>query len=150
MIMENDKSYFSAIVQMKDGFEDQIDITLDKHDVDLTYDEVYDAVCNAVDKEYKLDCTLEDEDNEPPYEVIDIVINVDGESYPVVSESDVASIDELKADKECKKFLVLPDVLYSLTPECKMWMQLKEAGIIDEDAPFDYAKYHSLVKQSGD
>ena len=145
----SNKSHFSAIVQLKDGFEDQFDVTLDKKDVNLTYDEVYDAVCKAVDTEYGFSIS-DFEDDEVPYEVVDIVINEDGKSYPVVSESDVASIDELKADKECKKFLVLPDALYSLTPECKMWMQLKEAGIIDEDAPFDFAKYHALVKQSGD
>lgn len=147
--MDN-KSHFSAIVQLKDGFEDQFDVTLDKNATDLTYDEVYDAVCNAVDAEYKFSTEDFEAEDDSPYSVVDIVINEDGESYPVVSESDVTSIDELKTDKECKKFLVLPDALYSLTPECKMWMQLKEAGIIDEDAPFDFAKYHSLVKQSGD
>ena len=105
---------------------------------------MYDVVCDAVDREYKLDCALEDEDGEPPYEVIDIVINVNGESYPVVSE--VHDVNKLR-EEGYEKILVLPDALYSLTPECKIWMELREAGIIGSDAPFDYAKYHAIAKQ---
>ena len=144
--MDN-KSHFSAIVQMKDGSEDQFDVTLDKNATDLTYDEVYDAICNAVDAEYMFSAEDFEAEDDSPYSVVDIVINADGESYPVVSESDDV---EQFTNAGYQQILVLPNALYSLTPECKMWIKLKEAGIIDEDAPFDFAKYHALVKQSGD
>ena len=52
---------------------------------------------------------------------------------------------ELKNDKTFIKYLVLPDARYSLTPEAKLWMDLKKNGIIDEDAEFDFEKYHKMV-----
>ena len=82
------KSHFSAIVQLKDGFEDQIDVTLDKKATDLTYDEVYDAICNAVDAEYMFSTKDFETEDDSPYNIVDIVINEDGESYPVISDSD--------------------------------------------------------------
>ena len=82
------KSHFSAIVQLKDGFEDQIDVTLGKKATDLTYDEVYDAICNAVDAEYMFSIKDFETEDDSPYNIVDIVINEDGESYPVISDSD--------------------------------------------------------------
>ena len=141
------KSHFSAIVQLKNGFEDQIDVTLDKKATDLTYDEVYDAICNAVDAEYMFSIKDFETEDDSPYNIVDIVINEDGESYPVISDSDDV---EQFTNSGYQKILVLPNAQYSLTPECKMWLKLKESGIIDKDAPFDFAKYHALVKQNGD
>ena len=139
----NVKTSFSAVVMFLDDCEEEtFDVEIGKPVESLTYDEVEEAIWNAVDEKYGYD--VEDfEDDNAPYEVIDIVVNEDGESYPVVPED---KIDKLDAELDVKKYLVLPWAKYSLTPECKLWMTMKENGIVDEDEPFDYEKYHSLVE----
>lgn len=141
---DNDaKTSFSAMVMfLDDGEEETFDVEINKSVENLTYDEVEEAICNTVDEKYGY--AAEDfEDDNAPYEVIDIVVNEDGESYPVVSED---KIDALDAELGVKKCLVLPWATYSLTPECKLWMTMKENGVVDEDEPFDYERYHSLVE----
>ena len=100
-------------------------------------------MCNAVDEKYGYAIEdFEDRDNEP-YKVIDIVVNdVDG-SWPVFPDD--ADIEKLRRELDVEKFAVLPWARYGLTPECKLWMAMKEDGIVDEDEPFDYEKYHKLV-----
>jgi len=139
----NVKTSFSAVVMfLDDGKEETFDVEIDTPIENLTYDAVEEAIWNAVDEKYGYD--VEDfEDDNAPYEVIDIVVNEDGESYPVVPED---KIDKLDVELDAKKYLVLPWAKYSLTPECKLWMTMKENGIVDEDEPFDYEKYHSLVE----
>ena len=139
----NVKTSFSAVVMfLDDGKEETFDVEIDTPIENLTYDAVEEAIWNAVDEKYGYD--VEDfEDDNAPYEVIDIVVNEDGESYPVVPED---KIDKLDVELDAKKYLVLPWAKYSLTPECKLRMTMKENGIVDEDEPFDYEKYHSLVE----
>lgn len=137
------KTSFSAVVMfLDDGEEETFDVEIGKPVESLTYDEVEEAIWNAVDEKYGYDVEDFEEDNSP-YEVIDIVVNEDGESYPAVPED---KIDKLDVELDAKKYLVLPWAKYSLTPECKLWMTMKENGIVDEDEPFDYEKYHSLVE----
>ena len=139
----NMKTSFSAVVMFLDDSEEEtFDVEIGKSVESLTYDEVEEAIWNAVDEKYGYDIEDFEEDN-APYEVIDIVVNEDGESYPVVPED---KIDKLDVELDAKKYLVLPWAKYSLTPECKLWMTMKENGIVDEDEPFDYEKYHSLVE----
>lgn len=97
---------------------------------------------DAVDKKHGY--TINDFEDDSPYSIVSIVINEDDESYPVISETDDDS--ELKQSGVYNKYLVLPWALYELTDEAKLWMKLKENGIIDEDEPFDFEKYHSLVE----
>ena len=152
--MNNKKTSFSAIVKLPKDYgsiETIVDIELDKDIDNLTFDEVEDAIYRKANEEYEIeepDIDEVDEYDEDDFtEIINIVINEDdGESYPVIAESMDAT--ELKKSKVYSKFLVLPDAVYSLTPECKLWMQLKEQGIIDEDAAFDYEKYHKLVEDN--
>lgn len=149
------KTSFSAVVKLPEdifGGEDiTIDVELSKDEKCLTYDEVEDAVMQEL---YKRMPNVQHftEEADPEYddcwpEIVNIVINADdGESYPVVSES--MDCTELKRSKTWTKYLVLPDATYCLTPECKLWMKLKEQGIISKDAPFDFDKYHALVEES--
>lgn len=151
--MNMKKTSFSAIVELPreyDNREVTIDVTLDKDEEHLTYDEVEDAINKEIELQYNVpDSSLdidELEDDDYP-QILDIVINADdGESYPVISES--MDDSELKKDKVFTKYLVLPEAVYELTPECKLWMDLKQNGIIDEDAPFKFEKYHKMVEKT--
>ena len=128
------KLSFSAVVEFEDdNTNDTIDIELDKDISSLTYDEVEEAICNEVDQKYGF--SIEDFEDDEPYHIVDLVINEDGESYPVVPED--ADLKTLDKELDVKKYLVLPWARYSLTPECKLWMKMKENGFVGEDEPFD-------------
>ena len=152
MKTKNVKTSFSAVVELPSEYEDTettVDVSLDK-DIDyLTYDEVEDAIYDAVNKKYGIEYDEDeilDDDIELPT-IIDLVINeTDGESYPVVAESDEPRIAELKSSHAYLKYLVLPDAKYQLTQECKLWLDMKKHGMIDEDAEFDFEKYHEFVE----
>ena len=137
------KLSFSAVVEFADdNTNDTIDIELDKDISSLTYDEVEEAICNEVDQKYGF--SIEDFEDDDPYRIIDLVINEDGESYPVVPED--ADLKTLDKELDVKKYLVLPWARYSLTPECKLWMKMKENGFVGEDEPFDFETYHKLIE----
>lgn len=141
--MKNDRSVFSANVVFKDGEDDTVDVELDKSEVDLTYDDVEAALFDAVDKKHGY--TFEDwEEDEAPYYFTDIMVLADDGIYPVVPEDyDTKLIDN---DKQYDKYLMLPYARYSLTPECKLWMKMRENGILEEDDEFDYDEMHKLVE----
>ena len=138
---ESVKMSFSAVVEFTNGEDETFDVELSKSIDELTYDEVEISICNAVDNKHGY--TEEDFEDESPYEIVSIVINDGDESYPVISETDDDT--ELKCSKAYSKYLVLPWATYELTPECKLWMKMKDMGIINKDAPFDFDKYHTLV-----
>ena len=151
--MKIDKTSFSAVVELPQSYDQDeitVDVELDKDEEHLTYDEVEDAIYKKVDELYhympeSIDDLYEcyDEDEEWP-SIVSIVINTDDGSYPVISES--MDDSELRKDTAFSKYLVLPDAIYSLTPEAELWMNLKKNGIIGEDAPFDFEKYHKMIK----
>lgn len=154
--MNINKTSFSAVVKLPkenyNGEDFTVDVELDKDEEHLTYDEVEDAVYKELFSHMPMlermvdESDIDDDDAWPT--IVDLVVNsLDGESYPVVSESMADKIAVLNEDKSYTKYLVLPDAVYSLTPECKLWMQLKEEGIINEDAEFDFDRYHNLVKK---
>ena len=148
------KTLFSAVVELPDDYnhsEVTVDVEFDKDEEHLTYDEVVDAVYKTVDKVFS--CRSY-EDNEEEYEferedyptIVSLVINADdGESYPVISES--MDDSELKKDNAFSKYLVLPEARYYLTPECKLWMELKKEGIISKDEPFEFEKFHKIIEK---
>lgn len=141
--MNKDRSSFSAIVSFPNGDEETYDVVINKKDIELTYDEVEEAIMQAIDDKHGF--TLDDYDDKSPYKIVDIVINSeDGESYPVLHEDDDDS--KLKKSNTYAKYLVLPYAQYSLTPEAKLWMDMKNSGLIDEDVEFDYEKFHKLIK----
>lgn len=138
------KTSFSAVVMfLDDGEEETFDVELSKPVEELAYDDVEFAFCDAVDSKYGF--KPEDfEDDDPPYKIINIVVNDGDESYPVLSESDDDS--EIKSSKVHSKYLVLPWAKYGLTPEAKLWMKMKDMHMVSEDEPFDFNKYHALVE----
>ena len=147
------KTSFSAVVELPDDYgcsEVTVDVEFDKDEEHLTYDEVVDAVYDTVDKVFS--CRSYEDEEEYEFEredyptIVSLVINADdGESYPVISES--MDDSELKKDKAFSKYLVLPEARYYLTPECKLWMELKKEGILDEDAPFEFEKFHKMLEK---
>ena len=147
------KTSFSAVVELPDDYdrsEVTVDVEFDKDEEHLTYDEVEDAVYDKIDKMLGYQSYGDEEEYEFKREdyptIISLVINAnDGESYPVISES--MDDSELKKDKAFSKYLVLPEARYSLTPECKLWMELKKEGILDEDAPFEFEKFHKMLEK---
>ena len=147
------KTSFSAVVELPKNYNNEevtVDVMLSKGIDELTYDEVEDAIYDKVDKEYGIEHGLDDidelDDNEFAH-ILSLVVNDDdGESYPVLSES--MDDSELKASKAYSKYLVLPNAVYSLTPEAKLWAELKSNGIIDDDAPFDFEKYHKIISSA--
>ena len=152
--MNTKKTSFSAVVELPDDYgcsEVTVDVEFDKDEEHLTYDEVVDAVYDTVDKVFSCR-SYEDDEEEYEFEredyptIVSLVINADdGESYPVISES--MDDSELKKDKAFSKYLVLPEARYYLTPECKLWMELKKEGILDEDAPFEFEKFHKMLEK---
>lgn len=65
---------------------------------------------------------------------------------PVVSESDTNSINDLKKSHEYDRFLVLPDAVYSLTPEFKLYLSMVKNGTIDENkVEYDYDVMHRIL-----
>ena len=153
--MNTKKTSFSAVVEIPydydyDYNEVTVDVEFDKDEEHLTYDEVVDAVYYKVDKMFGYKSYEDEEEYEFEREdyptIVSLVINADdGESYPVISES--MDDNELKKDKAFSKYLVLPDARYYLTPECKLWMELKKEGILDEDAPFEFEKFHKMLEK---
>ena len=149
------KTSFSAVVELPydydyDYNEVTVDVEFDKDEENLTYDEVVDAVYYKVDKMFGYKSYEDEEEYEFEREdyptIVSLVINADdGESYPVISES--MDDSELKKDKAFSKYLVLPEARYSLTPECKLWMELKKEGILDEDAPFEFEKFQKMLEK---
>lgn len=142
--VKNIKLSFSAVIEFSnDNSNETVDVEIAKSIDNLTYDEVENAVCDAIDEKYGY--SIEDfEDGQSPYDIVDIVINEDDESYPVVPED--ADFKKLDKELDVKKYLVLPYARYSLTPECKLWMKMRENGFIGEDEPFDFEKYHKLIE----
>ena len=151
--MNTKKTSFSAVVELPDDYnhnEVTVDVEFDKDEEHLTYDEVVDAVYYKVDKMFGYKSYEDEEEYEFEREyyptIVSLVINADdGESYPVISES--MDDSELKKDKAFSKYLVLPEARYYLTPECKLWMELKKEGILDEDAPFEFEKFHKMLEK---
>jgi len=145
------KTSFSAVVELPEDYgrdEITIDVELDKDEEHLTYDEVEDAIYSKVDIMFGSTYGDDGYEREDYPSIVNIVINADdGESYPVISES--MDDSDLKKDTAYTKYLVLPDAHYSLTPECKLWMELKKEGILDEDAPFEFEKLHKILEKRG-
>lgn len=148
--MKNEKTSFSAVVTLPYHNEEVvIDVDLDKDEEHLTYDEVEDAIYDKIQLKYNLpDRSIPiDELNDEDYpNIVDIVINVNGESYPVISESMNEKKKQLKKDKAYEKYLVLPEATYALTPECKLWMNMMDKGLLDRNAEFDYDKMHQILE----
>lgn len=125
-------STFVAMIEFKDGHNETVEVELEKEDIELTYDEVLNAVFDLVDTRYGYD--INDED--VPYSIVDIQVIVDDGVFPVVSESETEKLKSLRADKNVSKFLVLPDAVYSISPQYKAFISMKENGLLKDDVEF--------------
>jgi hypothetical protein len=126
-------SKFVAMIEFKDGRNEAVEVELEKEDIALTYDEVLDAVFNLVDTRYGYDIN----DENDPYSIVDIQVILDDGTFPVVSESETKKLESLRANKNVSKFLVLPDAVYSLSPQYKAFMQMKLNGLLKDHVEFD-------------
>lgn len=135
--MSKKTTKFIAVIEFKDEHDEVIEVELSKPEEELTFDEVEDAVQTTVDKRYgyNLDYCIENDDW--PYTIEEIRVIAEDGIWRAVSESDEDTIEKLKADREEKKFLVMPDAHYSLTPEYRMYLDLVKCGIISESTPFE-------------
>jgi hypothetical protein len=109
----------------------------------LTYDHVESAAFDAMEKRFPLEYY-------PKRDVVDyIYIKDDTEWYPVVSESDKKTISKLSKDKKFSKFLILPDAIYSLSPELLLYLKMCDEGILnpkDKFGQFNYEKMHHIIE----
>ena len=137
-------SVIATINRNDKSIETTIDFTIDTNDVsNLTYDEVEQAALNEIDKMF--DFTIDDyEDNYDLVSIDIIMIHDDDGTFPVISED--RDPREVANENGVDKVLILPWATYSLTAEAKLWMKMKELGIISENSEFDYDKYHKLLE----
>ena len=120
----------------------EILVTMSKPIEELTYDEVEIAISDKFDEKNPPTDRLRTELHK-----ITIVDEKDPDiQWPVFHEDD-PEIDVQQKMKTCKQFLVLPNAVYSLTPECKLWMKLIEKGVLEEDSEFNFEKMHSLLEE---
>lgn len=131
---------FSAAVEFSNGKNYIFDFEIAGDESTIVYDDIEDAIDKVVEKE----CRTSEDDLD--YKIVDVVNYNDGVSYPVVPD------DKTENELECEfpsgtKILILSRACYRLTPECRLWLELKDIGIIDKDAPFEFNKYHKLVKE---
>lgn len=136
---------FKAEVKLGPGKIETIEFSLKANDSEcLTYDEVEFAAYDKKDAEYP-------KSYYPKAELNGLILikNDSGNWCPVLSESDKKEIKEIKESKKYDMFLVLPDAVYSVTPEYSLYMKMVEIGAIDPDKfEFDYEKMHSIVESS--
>lgn len=145
---KNSKTRFSAVVEIDPGreFSREVNVTveIDKPETEIMYDDVEDAIYDKIETTYEsqyYDC----DDSMGWSKIIEIVVWTDGgEPCPVVPDSLESKINEMYSDAQ--QVLVLPEIRYGLTPEARMYLELQHAGIISENAPFNYSNYHALVE----
>lgn len=145
---ERESYDFKANVKLGPGKSEVVTFTvnLKKSDGRLTYDHVEFAAYDEIDKIYPKEYF--------PKTDIDgfILIHDDwGDWSPVVSESNMYAIEELRKSHDYNRFLVLPDAHYSLTPEFSLYHKMVESKLIDEHlVPFDYEKMHKIMKMASE
>jgi hypothetical protein len=123
----------------------EVTVTYEKSETELTFDEVEDNLLIKMDK-------LFPQNDFPKAEIYEIFISKLEDDkktylYPVVSDHD--------ADNKTKKFkryqsqydkiLVLPEAVYELTPEMKLYFSLIKQGLLTKETVFNFKKMHTLI-----
>lgn len=116
---------------------------MNKQPLELCYDEVVDEAMKILEEKFP----------ESFYPSADISMlwvydGVDEDWFPVFPEN---SGDEAKVCREgnFKKALVLPYAVYSLTPEMKLFLALKDENYFEDDSEFDFAEMHRILERLG-
>jgi hypothetical protein len=134
---------FKLAPSHKKIFTEEFEISLDggKDETSLTYDEVFFAGLDTMEKEYP-------EDDFPNIKLIetDIFSEEDSKWYPVVSEGGkkIKDPDTMAAISDCEKYLVLPDAEWRVSDEYMKYSALLEAGI--NVGEFDPEKMRKLIE----
>jgi len=148
--MKKNKTYdiskdncFSATVELGPDNAKTVRFDIEKPECgeNLTYDEVESRAYGEIEKLYPYEFYPKSE-----LKKLEIYCSESDEWCEVLSESDEKRIKELTSDGK-NRILILPDATYSLTPECKLWMELKDSGILDEDSEFDYGKMKNILNK---
>lgn len=142
--MKKNSIQLKAVVSLGGKVETELLFTVKaeagKDETSLYWDDVDDAAYVEAMKMYP-------SDSFPKMTVKEILIEKDfdgkKEVCPIIPESKVA---EYEKSQKYHAFLALPEYTYQLTPECELWMTLKEHGLIDEDSEFDFDKYHKILE----
>lgn len=123
----------------------EVEVTYEKSETELLYDEVEDGLLTEMDKRFS-------HDDFPKAEIYEIFISKieDDEKtylYPVISDHDADNKTEKFKNYQSKynKILVLPEAVYELTPEMKLHFSLIEQGILDANDEFDFVKMHNIL-----
>lgn len=123
----------------------EVEVTYEKSETELLYDEVEDGLLTEMDKRFS-------HDDFPKAEIYEIFISKieDDEKeylYPVVTDCDAHRKTEKFKSYQSKynKILVLPEAIYELTPEMKLHFSLIEQGILNVNDAFDFKKMHNIL-----
>ena len=125
----------------------EVVVTYEKNETELLYDEVEDGLLTEMDKRFS-------SDDFPKAEIYEIFISKieDDEKeylYPVVTDYDAHKKTEKFKSYESKynKILVLPEAIYELTPEMKLYFSLIKQGILNDNNKFDFEKMHNILNE---
>jgi hypothetical protein len=126
----------------------EVVVTYEKSETEFLYDEVEDGLLTEMDK-------LFSHDDFPKAEIYEIFISKieDDEKeylYPVVSDHDADNKTEKFKSYQSKynKILVLPEAVYELTPEMKLYFSLIKQGILNDNSKFDFEKMHNILNET--
>jgi predicted alpha/beta superfamily hydrolase len=85
------------------------------------------------------------------YEIFISKLENDGKNYlyPVVSDHDAEEKTEKfkKYQSQYDKILVLPEAVYELTPEMKLYFSLIKEGLLTKETEFNFEKMHELISK---
>jgi hypothetical protein len=125
----------------------EVEVTYEKSETELLYDEVEDDLLTEMDK-------LFPQNDFPKAEIYEIFISkIENDKkeylYPVVSDYDVDNKTEKFKNYQSKydKILVLPEAVYELTPEMKLYFSLIKQGFLNENTEFNFEKMHALINE---
>jgi hypothetical protein len=125
----------------------EVIITYEKNETELTFDEVEDNLLIEMDK-------LFPQNDFPKAEIYEIFISKlenDGKNYlyPVVSDHDAEEKTEKfkKYQSQYDKILVLPEAVYELTPEMKLYFSLIKEDLLTKETEFNFEKMHELISK---
>jgi hypothetical protein len=131
------KVKFNATVTLGRGLDPikvPFELETETNEMAFSWDDVFDGGCDAARKIYS-------EDDFPNMEVGDLEIVMDDGVFPVLAEDYDKDMEKLGV----KKALVLGYARYTLTPEYKLFLSMKERGILSEDDEFDADEMRELV-----
>jgi hypothetical protein len=125
----------------------EVEVTYEKSETELLYDEVEDSLLTEMDKRFS-------HDDFPKAEIYEIFISkIEDDKkeylYPVVTDYDADNKTEKFKSYQSRynKILVLPEAVYELTPEMKLYFSLIKEGLLTKETEFNFEKMHELISK---